>query len=134
MYTVQQVQAALQKYDETQSIIDTIRALGYPSRANLYRWIEERNLPSKQKSPFRGTNTSEHPRHPSVELKLNVLRRCFELGEDVQSVSTEIGYSRASIYVWRRKYLQRGTVALMNTADDPRGKLVAGTTTSSLKT
>ncbi len=131
MYTVQQVQAALQKYDETQSIIDTIRALGYPSRANLYRWIEERNLPSKQKSPFRGTNTSEHPRHPSVELKLNVLRRCFELGEDVQSVSTEIGYSRASIYVWRRKYLQRGTVALMNTADDPRGKFVAGTTTSS---
>lgn len=84
MYTDQQVQVALQKYDEIHSIIATVRALGYPSRDNLFRCIKKRDLPPKQKSPFRGTNTSEHPRHPSVELKLNVLRRCFELGEDVQ--------------------------------------------------
>lgn len=130
MYTRQQIEAALQKYDETQSIAITIRTLGYPSRANLYRWIEERNHPPKHRSPYRGINTPEHPRHPSVELKLNVLHRCFELGEDVKSVSDEIGYSRASIYVWRGKYIQRGIVALMNSADDSRGKLVEGTTTS----
>ena len=43
-------------------------------------------------------NTSEHPRHPSVEVKLNALHRCFELGEDIKLVSKNIGYSRASIY------------------------------------
>jgi len=56
-----------------------------------------------------------------------VLHRCFEHGEDVKSVSEEIGYSRASIYNWRRKYLQRGLVALMNPSDDPREELVPGT-------
>lgn len=56
-----------------------------------------------------------------------MLHRCFEHGEDVKSVSEEIGYSRASIYNWRRKYLQRGLVALMNPSDDPREELVPGT-------
>ena len=37
-------------------------------------------------------------------------RRCFELGEDVEYVSREIGYSRMSIYAWRRKYLKYGMV------------------------
>ena len=57
-------------------------------------------------------------------LKLDILHRCFELGEDVESVSEETGYSRTSIYIWRRKYLKKGTVALMNKSDVPRGKLV----------
>ena len=38
-------------------------------------------------------------------------------------VSKEVGYSRASIYTWRKKYIQKGAVALMNTHDDLRGKL-----------
>ena len=35
---------------------------------------------------------------PSAESKYEVLRRCFELGEDVEYVSKEIGYSRMIIY------------------------------------
>ena len=58
-------------------------------------------------------NTPGHPRHPSAEFKYEVLRRCFELGEDVEYVSREIGYSRMSIYAWRRKYLKYGMVGLM---------------------
>jgi hypothetical protein len=38
-------------------------------------------------------------------------------------VSEEIGYSRASIYIWRKKYILKGATALMNVSDDPRGKL-----------
>jgi len=53
------------------------------------------------------------------------------LGEDVQSVSDEIGYSKASIYTWRKKYIQKGTVALMNPPNERlRGKLTEGSTFS----
>lgn len=49
------------------------------------------------------------------------------MGEDVQSVSNEIGYSTASIYAWRRKYIQKGAAALMNSSNERRrGKLTAG--------
>lgn len=51
----------------------------------------------EEKCTFRGYNTPDHPRHPPLELKLEVLYRCFELGEDVQSVSNEVGHSTASI-------------------------------------
>ena len=37
---------------------------------------------------------------PSAESKYEVLRRSFELGEDVEYVSREIGYSRMIIYIW----------------------------------
>ena len=46
-------------------------------------------------------------------MKYGVLHRCFELGEDVEYVSREIGYSRMSIYAWRRKYLKYGMIGLM---------------------
>ena len=45
-------------------------------------------------------------------------------------VSEEIGYSRASIYAWRRKYIQKGTLALMNEKDIPRKELTAGNLSS----
>lgn len=92
-----------QLYEQTYSVTETIRILGYPERATLYRWISEKGQPEKVRSTKRGENTPDHPRHPSVEVKLQVLHRCFEHGEDVKSVSEEIGYSRASIYNWQPK-------------------------------
>ena len=127
MFTYEKKVRALQLYEQTHSVTETIRILGYPERATLYRWISEKGQPEKVRSTKRGENTPDHPRHPSVEVKLQVLHRCFEHGEDVKSVSEEIGYSRASIYNWRRKYLQRGLVSLMNPSDDPREELVPGT-------
>ena len=53
-------------------------------------------------------------------------RRCFIEGENVQLVSEETGYSRASIYTWRRKYQSGGPARLMNSKDDPRGILNKG--------
>lgn len=131
MFTYEKRERALQTYEDTHSVTKTIHSLGYPGRQTLYKWISEQNQPEKVKSTYHGENTAIHPRHPPVNLKLEVLHRCFELGEDVKSVSDEIGYSRASIYTWRRKYLQKGMTALMNPAHDPRGKLVPGTASSS---
>ena len=126
MYTEREIYKALERYGETESVTATIIALGYPSRSNLYRWIKNQNLPPKEKKKNRGVNTHEHPRHPPVDLKLETIYRCFELGEDVKSVSEEIGYSRASIYAWRRTYVRKGAIALMNEKDIARGKLTEG--------
>ena len=109
MYSENEINRALKKYDETGSITATIVALGYPSRCNLYRWIKNRNLPQKEKLKTRGVNMPEHPRHPPINLKLEILHRCFELGEDVKLVSEEIGYNQASIYAWKRKYIEKRT-------------------------
>lgn len=63
------------------------------------------------------------PRHPSVDLKISAIRACFEEGNDVQFLSAQIGYSRASIYAWRKRYLKEGMLGLMNTKDRKRGQL-----------
>lgn len=113
MYTEEQVTKALAVYKETTSITKTITQLGYPSRRQtLYNWIKRKPLLPENRYTFCGVNTPEHPRHPSVNFKLEILHRCFELGENVQDVSSEVGYSTASIYQWRKKFLQKGVVAL----------------------
>ena len=43
-------------------------------------------------------NASNHPRIPDTSLKLEAIKRCFSLGEGVEYVSRDIGYSRVSIY------------------------------------
>lgn len=105
MFTYEKSVRSLQLYEQTHSITAIIRILGYPGRQTLYRWIRQRNVVPKEKSVFRETNTPQPSHHPPLELKLEVLHRCFELEEDVKSVSNKIGYSRASIYTWQRKYL-----------------------------
>lgn len=129
MYSEEQYFKALALYDECGSVTKTITELGYPSRRQtLYNWITRRKHRPPGRSTFHGVNTPEHPRHPPLELKINALHRCFELGEDVQSVSDEIGYSTASIYQWRRKYIQEGRAALMKPSNErERGILQEGT-------
>lgn len=128
MYSEEQYYKALEVYEETKSVTKTITILGYPARRQtLYNWINRKRILPEGKSTFRGYNTEDHPRHPPLEQKLQILHRCFEMGEDVQSVSNEVGYSTASIYAWRRKYLQKGAAALMNSSNERRrGKLAAG--------
>lgn len=55
-----------------------------------------------------GIQSCERPRHPSAELKLSAIKACFEEGNDVQLISAKIGYSRAGIYAWRKRYLKEG--------------------------
>jgi len=132
VYSMYQRKIALQLYDQYKSVSKVIQQLGYPTRKRLYDWIAERNSPLCSKAPRRKfNNTPDHPRHPSLKLKLETIHRCFELGENVQLVSEEIGYSRASIYTWRKKYILKGATALMNTSDNPRGELPEGEPVSS---
>lgn len=58
---------------------------------------------------------------------MNAIHRCFKLFESIKSVSENMGYTRASIYSRRKKYLQRGTTALMNNKNIKPDTLVEGT-------
>lgn len=114
MYSQKQRVRALRMYHRTGSATETVRRLGYPSRERLYDWIRGEGKGKAKRKSLSITNTAEHPRNPPVELKLDVLKRCFQDGESVKSVSEEIGYSRASIYIWQKRYLQGGATSLMN--------------------
>lgn len=122
MYTKEQEEIALQEYERLGSVYAVIRRSGYPSKSTLYRWYERRNAGLENRHSHTAEvsekanhkcNTLNHPRHPSAELKYEVLHRYFALGEDVEHVSKEIGHSRMSIYAWQRKYLKYGMIGLM---------------------
>ena len=53
MYSKEQKNIALRIYHQTESVTETIRILGYPTRRNLYTWIAEENTPQKKQ----GKNT-----------------------------------------------------------------------------
>ena len=131
MYSKEQKDIALRIYHQTESVTETIRILGYPTRRNLYTWIAEENPPPKTREEYPVINNSpDHPRNPPLEVKLDAIHRCYELGENIKYVSEDIGYSRASIYQWRKRYLKEGTLGLMNHKNITPGTLVEGSVSS----
>ena len=123
MYTKEQKERALKEYERLGSVQATITYLGYLSRHTLYDWY--RNMLAN-KQDYHGSpnkpyqiqqkyiNAPEHPRYPDINLKLEAIKRCFSLGEGVEYVSREIGYSRMSIYAWYRQYQKYGVAGLMS--------------------
>ena len=131
MYSKEQKDIALRIYHETESVIETIRILGYPTRRNLYTWIAEENTPPKTRKEYPVIdNPPDHPRNPPLEVKLNAIHRYYELGENIKYVSEDIGYSRTSIYQWQKSYLKEGTLGLMNHKNITPGTLVEGSVSS----
>lgn len=124
IYSKQQKRKAIELYKETASIGETIRILGYPTRRQLYNWIyESKQAVQKEYKKQAYINTASHPRNPSVDIKLEVIKRCFENGESISSVSQDIGYSRTSIHLWRKIYMENGTIGLMNNRNIQPGKI-----------
>ena len=109
MYSRDKTNIALQVYHQCGPVTNTIRMLGYPTRRALYTWIENEGVQKTPRKVLDNTNTATHPRNPPAGAKMDAIHRCFELGESIKYVPEEIGYSRASIYAWRKKYLQEGT-------------------------
>ena len=107
MYSKKQRETALNLYHRCGSVTKTTRILGYPCREHLHAWIRAENNPNLPRKQLELINTNDHPRNPSAKVKQDALHRCFKFGESIKSVSEEIGYTRASIYIWRKKYLRR---------------------------
>ena len=127
MYSKQQKEIALKLYHQTESVSETVRILGYPTRKNLYNWIYEEKHPTKVREDYPIVdNPPDHPRNPPLQVKLDAIHHCCELGENIKYVSEDIGYSRASIYQWRKRYLKEGTLGLMNNKNITPRKLKEG--------
>ncbi|MDE5781899.1 MAG: IS3 family transposase, partial [Lachnospiraceae bacterium] len=84
MYSKEQKSTALEVFHQTNSVSETIRILGYPTRRQLYTWIAAENMvKSERKQLSRFANPPEHPRNPPLDVKLDAIRRCFEHGENI---------------------------------------------------
>lgn len=59
----------------------------------MYPYLKNRNI---EENSVDYSDTSEHRRLPTLELKLSIIRRCFEDWKDIKSVSEETGYLRTS--------------------------------------
>lgn len=123
MYTREQKERALKEFERLGSVQATVTYLGYPSRHTLYVWYRDMiaNKQNYHGSPNKAyqvkqkyINAPNHPRYPDTNLKLEAINRCFSLGEGVEYVSREIGYSRMSIYTWYRQYRKYGVAGLMS--------------------
>lgn len=123
MYTKAQKERALKEFERLGSVQAVVTLLGYPSKHTLYTWYRDKiagvrdnhgclSKPYNIKEKY--LNAPNHPRFPDTNLKLEVIKRCFSLGEGVEYVSREIGYSRMSIYNWYRQYKKYGVAGLMS--------------------
>ena len=62
VYSYEKKSIALKVFHQTNSVSETIRIWGYPTRRQLYSWIDDENLPSKERKPLpRIANSPEHP-------------------------------------------------------------------------
>ena len=98
MYSKQQKEAALKLYKQSKSVSETVRILGFPTRKQLYNWVYEEKHPLKKRKKLTAVgNPPYHPRNPSLDVKLNAIYRCFELGGNINyRLRYELVYSIVS--------------------------------------
>ena len=96
---------ALQAYHQYGSVTNTLRMLSDPTRRALSIWMENKGIQKPLRMALDNTNTAAYPCNPPVEVKLDAIHRCFELGKCIQSVSEAIGSTRTSLYSWQNKDL-----------------------------
>lgn len=83
MYSKEKIEIALKVFHQTESVIETTRILGYPTRRQLYNWIPHANESPKVRKQLRVVrNPPKHLLNPSVEVKLDAIKRCFEQGQN----------------------------------------------------
>lgn len=79
MYFNEQKAAVLAVFHQTNSVSETIRILGYSTKKQLYTWIATENMVKRERKKLpRFVNSLEHPRNPSLDVKLDAIRLCFE--------------------------------------------------------
>lgn len=86
MYTQEQIITALKTYHLRESVAKTICVLGYPTRRALYTCIKDKGSQKSPRKDLCNINTRNHPRNPSLEVKMNAIHHCFELGKSIKLV------------------------------------------------
>ncbi|MDC7237511.1 MAG: hypothetical protein PQJ45_07025 [Sphaerochaetaceae bacterium] len=90
MYSKKEIDKALKLYHKYKSVTKVIQKLEYPSRRVLYNWIKKEHLPNLPRKKLRLINNPKHPRNPPIDVKMDILHRCFVLGESVKLVSEDV--------------------------------------------
>ena len=100
MYTQQEIDKALQLYEQIHSIRKVVNRLGYPSKAQLELWLKEKRL-TGQVMPKNKWSTAD----------IRVLREkavsCFvKHHRNYSATLNELGFavSRATLYRWQKEY------------------------------
>lgn len=122
-FTEDQIAKALETFHDLKSATKVVRKLGYPSTKQLYKWIKKEGQPHQERKQHRIINTPEHPPHAPFNVKLEAIRRCYEMGEPMISVAKDIGYTYASIYYWYQDYKKYGLMGLQNKPRPTKRKL-----------
>lgn len=106
-YTPEEKKAALKKFDQAQSATKTVRALGYPGRWTLHKWLRERN--TTKPKPFRHEKLTHYP----FATKL-ASAKMYEEGYSPQFIAEKFDLrSKMSVYSWAQTYRDKGEWALM---------------------
>lgn len=100
-YTDAQRRRAIQYYlEHGQSISRTIKALGYPGRTVLRRWLEE-GLPGSGTHCFTGKTLVRYTQEQRAQA---VIRLCSQ-DSTAKEIAADIGVTESSLYAWRRRLL-----------------------------
>ncbi len=114
-YSMAQEEAAVEHFLHHGRCIDwTRRALGYPCRPLLQRWIDERHPELRQRSVGRS-----RPAPRPLEVKQEaVIALCTRLGNALP-IAQDLGVSRETLYNWKNQLLGREAPASMKRQSKP---------------
>ena len=101
-FSEDQKQSAINLYKSGYTLTQVVNALGYPTIQSLTRWIENEGC----------LRSKKHFHQHSAAEKMEIIRRCFTDGENVESIAKEYDVSVSSIYKWSRKYRKGGATQL----------------------
>ena len=102
-YSAEQKQRRVQHYlDHDQCIASTLRAMGYPCRDLLTRWIDELHPQLRQRMEGRAPNTQ----HPPEVKNAAVLDLCTRT-TSARSIAESVGVCRPTLYNWKNQLLGR---------------------------
>ena len=108
-YTAEQIQVAVQHYlDHDQCIASTLRALGYPCRDLLTRWIDELHPQLRRRMVGRAPNTQHSP-----EVKNAAVLELCTRTTNALTIAESVGVCRPTLYNWKNQLLGREASASM---------------------
>lgn len=108
-YSAEQKQRAVQHYlDHDQCIASTLRALGYPCRDLLTRWIDELHPQLRRRMVGRAPNTQHSP-----EVKNAAVLELCTRTTNALTVAESVGVCRPTLYNWKNQLLGREASASM---------------------
>lgn len=111
-YTQAQRDFAVEHYREHgRCLAATTRALGYPSRPVLSAWVQGKDPSARMRVVGRSPEASPATKQSAV------IAMCMREGS-VQSVATEVGVSRPTLYKWRHQLLGQNISAHMPNRND----------------